>query len=94
MRWNAHEDFQTCSPGCVSARNCLMWNNRVTTASCTGVCWNDPECAGVGHSLGTNSVRLVHLIQWLPIHAGRPRALVLPVVAPTDAARRDAEQGA
>ena len=33
------------SPGRASARNCLMWNERVTTASCAGVCWNDQECA-------------------------------------------------
>ena len=44
MRWNTHEDFQTYPPVRGSARNCLMWNKRVTTAS----------CAGVGHNLGTN----------------------------------------
>ena len=55
MRWNAPEDFQSYSPGRVSARNCLMWNRRRPTASCAGVCWNAPECAGVGHNLGTTS---------------------------------------
>ena len=40
-----HQDFQSCSPGRASACNCLMWNERVTTASCAGVCWNDQECA-------------------------------------------------
>ena len=45
MRWNGHEDFQSYSPVFVSARNCLMWNERVATASCAGVCWNDQECA-------------------------------------------------
>src|SRR6266446_1713232 len=54
MRWNTHEDFQTYPPVRGSARNCLMWNKRVTTASCAGVRWNDQECAGVGHNLGTN----------------------------------------
>jgi hypothetical protein len=55
MRWNAPEDFQSYSPGRVSARNCLMWNTRFPTASCAGVCWNDQEGAGVGHNLGTTS---------------------------------------
>jgi len=53
MRWNGHEDFQSYSPGRVSARNCLMWNTMLPTASCAGVCWNTQECAGVGHNLGT-----------------------------------------
>ena len=54
MRWNAPEDFQSYPPVRVSARNCLMWNTRLPTASCAGVCWNNQECAGVGHNLGTN----------------------------------------
>jgi len=40
-----HQDFQSYSPVFVSARNCLMWNTRVTTVSCAGVCWNNQECA-------------------------------------------------
>jgi hypothetical protein len=54
MCWNGHEDFQSYSPDRVSARNCLMWISMVTTASCAEVCWNDQECTGVGHNLGTN----------------------------------------
>ena len=53
MRWNAPEDFQSYSPVRVSARNCLMWNTRLPTASCAGVRWNDQECARVGHIWGT-----------------------------------------
>src|SRR6266568_3452542 len=49
-----HQDFQSYSPIRVSARNCLMWNATVATTSYAGVCWNDQECAGVGHNLGTN----------------------------------------
>jgi hypothetical protein len=45
MCWNGHEDFQSYSPGRVSARNCLMWNTALTTASCAEVRWNDQECA-------------------------------------------------
>ena len=48
------EDFQSYSLVRVSARNYLMRNTRFTTAPCAGVCWNAPECARVGHSLGTN----------------------------------------
>jgi hypothetical protein len=40
-----HQDFQSYSPGRVSARNCLMWNKRLPTASYAGVCCNDQECA-------------------------------------------------
>src|SRR5215813_13156940 len=54
-----HQDFQSYSPVCVSARNCLMWNTRLPTASCARVRWNDQECAGVGHNLGTNRVPLL-----------------------------------
>jgi hypothetical protein len=64
------EDFQSYSPVSVSVRNCLWWKERVTTASCAGVCWNAPECAGVGHSLGTNCLA--------PTELPHP-----PVVAPT-----------
>ena len=53
MCWSGYEDFQSYSPGRVSARNCLMWNTMLPTASCAGVCWNTQECAGVGHNLGT-----------------------------------------
>src|SRR5262249_14484034 len=49
-----HQDFQSYSPIRVSARNCLMSNDGVTTAACAGVLTNDQECAGVGHNLGTN----------------------------------------
>ena len=35
MCWNGHEDFQSYSPGRVSARNCLMWNERMATAPTT-----------------------------------------------------------
>jgi hypothetical protein len=45
MCWNGHEDFQSYSPGRVSARNYLMWKQRDTTGSCAGVCWNDQEYA-------------------------------------------------
>ena len=45
MCWNGHEDFQSYSPVFVSARNCLMWNRRLPTASCAEVCWSDQECA-------------------------------------------------
>jgi len=37
--------FSVLSPIAVSARNCLMWNARLPTASCAGVRWNDQECA-------------------------------------------------
>src|SRR6266849_8061409 len=37
---------------------------RITTASCAGVRWSDPECARVRHKLGTNSGCLFdHLIR-------------------------------
>ena len=39
------EDFQSYSPGRVSVRNCLMWNRRLPTAACAGVCWSDQGCA-------------------------------------------------
>ena len=63
MRWNAPEDFQSYSPVCVSARNCLMWNERVTTAPCSGVCWSDQECTRVGHSLGTTSAVSINALR-------------------------------
>jgi len=59
MCWNGPEDFQSYSPGRVSACNCLMWNRRFTTASCAGMRRNDLECASVGHNLGTNRVELL-----------------------------------
>jgi hypothetical protein len=49
------QDFQSYPLVPVSARNYLMWNTRLPTASCTRVCWNDQECASVGHNLGTTS---------------------------------------
>src|SRR5215831_19021394 len=52
-----HQDFQSYSLGCGSARKCLLSNDGVTTASCAGVLRNEQECAGVGHSLGTNHIR-------------------------------------
>src|SRR5499427_7677895 len=36
-----HQDFQSYSPIRVSARNCLMSNDGVTTAACAGVLTND-----------------------------------------------------
>ena len=67
MCWNGHEDFQSYSPGRASARNCLMWNERVATGASAGMRWNDQECAGVGHSLG----QLPPSVS-MPANSGRP----------------------
>jgi len=40
-----HQDFQSCPTISGSARNCLMGNARVATASCAGMCSNNQECA-------------------------------------------------
>ena len=40
-----HQDFQSYLPVRATARNRLMCKQRVTTASCAGVCWNDQEYA-------------------------------------------------
>ena len=62
------EDFQSFSPRRVSVRNCLTWNKRRPTASCAGVYWNDQECAGVGHNLGTTSAANMNALR----RRGRP----------------------
>ena len=51
------QDFQPYSPRRGSARKCLTAKDGVTTASCAGVLRNGQECAGVGHSFGTNHIR-------------------------------------
>jgi hypothetical protein len=61
--WNAHEDFQSYLPSRGSVRKYLLSKETFTTASCAGVRWNDQECAGVGHSLGTNSTLLDHFFR-------------------------------
>jgi hypothetical protein len=90
MCWNAlecAEDFQSYAPISVSARNCLMWNKRLPTASCAGVCWNAPECAGVGHNLGTNRSGS-YWINWSARDAtGHPRYDKAPRAAVSDNGR-------
>jgi len=74
--WNGHEDFQSYSPVFVSARNSLLSKETFTTASCAGVRWNDQECAGVGHKLGTRCLldHLVRRCEW-----GHTSFVVIPV---------------
>jgi hypothetical protein len=69
--------FSVLFPIRVTVRNCSMWNERVTTASCAGVCWSDQECAGVGHNLGTNGsgAYWITSVAWARMAGGmvRPR---------------------
>lgn len=57
------QDFQSYSTVRVSLPNCLMSKERLATASCAGVTWNEPEHAGVGHNLGTNWLLLDRFVR-------------------------------
>ena len=74
MCWNGHEDFQSYSPVFVSARNSLLSKETFTTASCAGVRWNDQECAGVGHKLGTTRPGAYRITSSAAVSGGTPRS--------------------
>ena len=48
LRGDTYRNRFVCLP-------CLLSKDKPPTAPCAGVRWNALECAGVGHSLGTNS---------------------------------------